>query len=58
MNFLIYRQRLGQIPREIGIVRIQILPQHMEALRADGRVRFSGLPRTEAGIYPADTPTM
>jgi len=27
--------------------------QYMEALRADERVRFSGLPRTEAGIYPA-----
>ncbi len=26
--------------------------QYMEALRADERVRFSGLPRTEAGIYP------
>lgn len=26
----------------------------MEALRADERVRFSGLSRTEAGIYPAE----
>jgi len=25
----------------------------MEALRADERVRFSGLPRTEAGLQPA-----
>ena len=37
-----------------SIVRIEILPQHMEALWADGRVRVSGLPRTEAGIYPAE----
>jgi len=28
----------------------QSLPQHMEALRADHRVRFSGLPRLEAGL--------
>ena len=27
----------------------------MEALRADRRVRFRGLSRTEAGIYPAPT---
>ena len=26
------------------------LPQHMEALRADHRVRFSGLPRLEEGL--------
>jgi len=38
----IHHQRLGQIPREIRIelVRVEALPQHMEALRADGRVRF------------------
>jgi len=29
--------------------------QHMKALRAGERVRFSGLPRTEAGIYPAES---
>ena len=27
----------------------------MEALRADERVGFNRLPRTEAGIYPADS---
>jgi len=27
--------------------------QYMEALWAGARVRLSGLPRTEAGIYPA-----
>jgi hypothetical protein len=37
--------------REIRIVRIEILPQYMEALRADGRVRLSGLPRNETGLY-------
>ncbi|MDP1624638.1 MAG: hypothetical protein Q8L64_02595 [bacterium] len=28
----------------------KVLPQNMKALRADERVRFSGLPRTEAGL--------
>ena len=32
-------------------VRTKVLPQYMEALRADGRVRFSGLSRIEAGLY-------
>jgi len=30
--------------------RDKSLPQHMEALRADLRVRFSGLPRLEEGL--------
>ena len=30
--------------------------QHMEALQAVERVGFSRLPRTEAGIYPAEYP--
>lgn len=33
-------------------VRNKFPAQSMEALRADERVRFSGLSRTEAGIYP------
>jgi len=31
------------------------LAQYVEALRADERVGFNRLPRTEAGIYPADS---
>ena len=35
IRYLIHCQRLRQIPREIGVVRIEILPQHMEALQAE-----------------------
>ena len=31
------------------------LAQNMEALRADGRVGFNRLPRTEAGFQSADS---
>jgi len=34
-------------------VRTKVLPQYMEALRADERVGFIRLSRTEGGIYPA-----
>ena len=52
----------GTGPRDFHTVRIdfsvlarsgtltQSLPQFMEALRADGRVGFSRLPRTEEGL--------
>jgi hypothetical protein len=46
---------LAQCFLVLGSVRVETLPQYMEALRANCGVHASGLSRTEAGIYPAPT---
>ncbi len=46
---------LAQCFLVLRIVRVETLPQNMEALRANCGVHASGLSRTEAGIYPAPT---
>lgn len=38
----------------LGFAGLKPPAQFMEALRADGRVRFSGLPCTEAGHWSAE----
>ena len=48
--------QLAQCFLILRIVRVETLPQYMEALRANRGVHASGLSRTEAGIYPAPTP--
>ena len=42
----------------LRIVRVETLPQYMEALRANCGVHASGLSRTQAGIYPAPNPPL
>jgi hypothetical protein len=45
------------IKKIIRLAGLKPPAQHMKALRADGGVGFSRLPCTEAGIYPAESPS-